>query len=96
VRFLPQYDNVLLSHADRSRFAHPGAHGRLTQPPGGLGWGAVLVDGVGTAIWRLENGDLVLRHLPQPRRRLASVLAEARRVLRFLEAGGELRATAVD
>jgi hypothetical protein len=96
VRFLPEYDNVLLSHADRSRFAHPEAHGRLTPPPGGLGWGAVLVDGVGTAIWRLENGDLVLRHLPLPRRRLASVLAEARRVLRFLEAGGELRATAVD
>jgi hypothetical protein len=95
VRFLPEYDNLLLSHADRSRFARPGASGRLT-PPGGLGWGTVLVDGVVSAIWRLEEDDLVLRHLPLPKRSLASVAAEARRLLRFLEADGELRPTEVD
>ena len=95
VRFLPEYDNVLLSHADRSRFARPGASGRLT-PPGGLGWGTVLVEGLVSAIWRLEEGELVLRHLPLPKRSLASVAAEGRRLLRFLEADGALRATEVD
>ncbi len=95
VRFLPEYDNVLLSHAERSRFSRPDAGGRLTPPPGGLGWGAVLVDGVGSAIWRREGDDLVLRHLPLAQRPLASVLAEARRLLRFLEADGDVRPTAV-
>lgn len=95
VRFLPEYDNVLLSHADRSRFARPGARARLA-PPGGLGWGTVLVDGVVSAIWRLADGDLVLRHLPLSRRRLASVTAEGRRLLRFLEAGGDVRPSSVD
>jgi hypothetical protein len=95
VRFLPEYDNVLLSHADRSRFARPGARARLA-PPGGLGWGTVLVDGLVSAIWRLVDGDLVLRHLPLSRRRLASVTAEGRRLLRLLEAGGDVRTSAVD
>ena len=94
VRFLPEYDNLLLSHAERSRFARPGAGGRLT-PPGGLGWGTVLVEGLVSAIWRLEDGDLVLRHLPLPKRSLASVAAEARRLLRFLEGDGDLRRTQV-
>jgi hypothetical protein len=93
-RFLPEYDNVLLSHADRSRFARPDANGRLA-PPGGLGWGAVLVDGLGSAVWRLEDGDLVLRHLPLPKRALASVVAEARRLLRFLDADGAVRRVAL-
>ena len=93
-RFLPEYDNVLLSHADRTRFARPGARGRLT-PPGGLGWGTVLVDGLVSAVWRLEEGDLVLRHLPLPKRSLAYVTAEARRLLRFLESDGEVRPTEV-
>ncbi|HWN23312.1 MAG TPA: winged helix DNA-binding domain-containing protein [Gaiellaceae bacterium] len=96
VRFLPEYDNVLLSHADRSRFARADAGCRLTPPPGGLGWGAVLVDGLGSAIWRREDGDLVLRHLPLPKRRLASVVAEGRRLLRFLEADGDVRPTELD
>ena len=95
VRFLPEYDNVLLSHADRSRFARPGARAWLA-PPGGLGWGTVLVDGLVSAIWRLADGDLVLRHLPLSRRRLASVTAEGRRLLRFLEAGGDVRHSSVD
>jgi Winged helix DNA-binding domain len=49
VRFLPEFDNVALSHADRSRIIHPLAVGRLT------GWvGSLLVDGLVAGQWRLD------------------------------------------
>ena len=66
VRFLPEYDNVLLSHADRTRFADTqfadtrfadtkGVDvGRLYAGPG-LGRGSVLHDGLVRATWRLER-----------------------------------------
>jgi len=53
VRFLPEYDNVLLGHDDRSRIAPPGLKGWTE-----VGWGSVLVDGFGAARWRAElDGD---------------------------------------
>ena len=44
-RFLPEYDNALLSHADRSRVVAAEVRARLAAAIGGLGWGSVLVDG---------------------------------------------------
>ena len=44
VRFLPEYDNVLLSHDDRSRFV-AAADRALLGPVWSTGWGAVLHDG---------------------------------------------------
>jgi DNA glycosylase AlkZ-like len=87
-RFLPEYDNVLLSHADRSRFVldeqrRPlGVSGRVN--------GSVLVDGSVSALWQLERGRdgdvrLVVSHVPELTKRVAaSVAAEARRFLRFV------------
>jgi Winged helix DNA-binding domain len=49
VRFLPEYDNVLLAHDDRSRIAPPDLKGWTE-----VGWGSVLVDGFGAARWRAE------------------------------------------
>jgi hypothetical protein len=49
VRFLPEYDNVLLGHADRSRIISP-----ETKLWTEVGWGTVLVDGFTAARWRLE------------------------------------------
>jgi len=49
VRFLPEYDNVLLAHDDRSRIGPPGLKGWTE-----VGWGSVLVDGFGAARWRAE------------------------------------------
>ena len=55
-RFLPEYDNALLSHADRTRVIVPG--------PAELLWwkGTVLVDGFVAGTWRLERekGSLAL------------------------------------
>ena len=49
VRFLPEYDNALLSHADRSRVNPAGNMSRLW-------WkGTVLVDGFVAGTWKLER-----------------------------------------
>jgi hypothetical protein len=53
-RFLPEYDNLILSHRDRSRVLPP-----ERRPPQGFGDGArmgsVLVDGFVAGTWRLEG-----------------------------------------
>jgi hypothetical protein len=85
VRFLPEYDNVLLSHDDRSRFVQPEDRDALVRTRS-IGWGSVLADGVVSAVWRLEPDALVVSHVPRPKRALASIAAKARRLLRFLEA----------
>ena len=61
VRLLPEYDNVLLSHADRSRFADVDV-ARL-YPPGRLGRGHVLVDGSLRATWVVTDGRVDVLHL---------------------------------
>ncbi len=84
VRFLPEYDNLLLSHDDRSRFV-AAADRALLGPVWSIGWGAVLHDGAVRAIWRAEPGGLVVRHVPLSKRSVAAIGAEGRRLARFLE-----------
>jgi hypothetical protein len=102
-RFLPEYDNALLSHADRTRFISPRHRGHL----GGTArpiHGSVLVDGVGRATWRIErSGDgatLFVDHAgPLTTSDTRAVAAEGRRVLRFLgpeRAAAELRFVRLD
>jgi hypothetical protein len=88
-RFLPEYDNVLLSHADRTRFQAVGPP--LPWPAGGP-HGSVLHDGVVAATWSIERADgpgaatLVLHHRAGlAKRALAAIAAEGRRFLRFHE-----------
>jgi hypothetical protein len=90
VRFLPEYDNVLLSHDDRSRFVSASDRA-LLGPVRSLGWGAVLHDGAVRGMWRAEPGVLVVRHVPLAKRALASIAAEARRLGRFLGVHGGVR-----
>lgn len=53
-RFLPEYDNLLLSHSDRSRFFH----GDLIPK----GWsGNLLVDGMFTGGWKIERSKRSVR-----------------------------------
>jgi hypothetical protein len=54
-RFLPEYDNLLLSHADRTRFIRGGE--RVPLPPGlGARSGTLLVDGFVRATWTIRRG----------------------------------------
>ena len=53
-RFLPEYDNVLLGHADRSRIIPPGRS--IPLPPGnGASMGTILVDGMYAGTWRIAR-----------------------------------------
>ena len=90
VRFLPEYDNVLLSHDDRSRFFSDPDRA-LLGPWWSVGWGSVLHDGIVRAIWRAEAEGIVVRHVPLPKRKLAAIAAEGRRLARFLELDGDVR-----
>ena len=86
IRFLPEYDNVLLSYDDRSRFILP-VDRALLSPVWRIGYGAVLADGLVSAIWRLEPDGLVVTHVSRlPKKLLASLEAEGRRLARFLDA----------
>jgi hypothetical protein len=87
VRFLPEYDNVFLSHADRARIVDPADRPRFGSWDGRF-FAVVLVGGFIRAVWRREDGDVVVK----PVRRLskkdaAAVEAEGRRLARFLGAG---------
>jgi hypothetical protein len=94
VRFLPQYDNVFLSHADRSRIVSEQTRGRAQAPNGRVS--TLLVDGFIAALWRLERSRraAVLRVLPLERwskRTRATVEDEAARFLAFAAADAETR-----
>jgi hypothetical protein len=104
-RFLPEYDNVLLSHADRSRFLSEEHRGRLAGVFAGA-HGAVLHDGVVQGAWRrvrdrdTGNATLVINHVGRLTKRVTAALAaEGRRLLRFAAADAathDVRFVAVD
>jgi hypothetical protein len=88
-RFLAEYDNLLLSYADRTRV---GADHRAIPLPPGIGGvaGTVLVDGHWRATWRLAGDSLVI----EPFDRLsnqdrAEVGAEGLRLLGFIAPDAE-------
>jgi hypothetical protein len=104
-RFLPEYDNVLLSHADRSRFVEERYAGRVRAAFVGRAHGAVLLDGFVRGSWRLDRdaggrATLEVTHVgPLAKRAAGSLEAEGRRLLRFAAADADthdVRFVAVD
>ncbi len=93
-RFLPEYDNVVLGHADRSRIV-PGDAFHLWQFPDPAFRSPLLVDGFVRAAWRVKqdrrSATLVvepLDPLPDP----AAVEEEATRLLELLAPEADRRA----
>ncbi|MFI9363348.1 winged helix DNA-binding domain-containing protein [Kitasatospora sp. NPDC053057] len=89
VRLLAPFDNLLLSHADRSRVL-PEEYKRRVMTQNGLVLGTLLVDGLVAGTWRLTGDQEVA---VQPFVRLAradreAAEAEAQRVLAFAGGGG--------
>lgn len=84
VRFLPEYDNLLLSHAVRTRFVPEGR--KVPLPPGkGASIGTVLVDGFYRADWRVEAKALVVQPFVKlPKRDSQAVEEEGSRLSEFL------------
>jgi hypothetical protein len=87
VRFLPEYDNALLSHVDRTRVIADAHRERVFMR------GAVLVDGFVRATWRVERrGRTATGVTIEPFSRLAraeraEVEEERERLLAFLATG---------
>ncbi|WP_225095719.1 winged helix DNA-binding domain-containing protein [Streptomyces sp. CoH27] len=57
-RFLPEYDNLLLSHADRTRVVPPEHRGRTAQ--GNQAFRTLLMDGFLAGLWKLRGDTLVV------------------------------------
>jgi hypothetical protein len=91
VRFLAEYDNVTLSHADRSRVVADADHVPVPGGPGG--WtGSLLVDGRVSATWGARrDGDALVLHvrpsLPLPAGQRDEIADEGGRLLAFLAPG---------
>jgi hypothetical protein len=89
IRFLPQYDNVFLSHEDRSRILSPSIS------IADMTWrGGVLIDGFVGAAWRIVRAKrgatmTVTRYVRADRGQQSAVEEEADRLLRFLAADAE-------
>ena len=87
-RFLPEYDNVLLSHADRSRIV-TGNH-RVPLPPGrGGARGTLLLDGLFQGTWSTtrSNGRVALHietFIPLTSTDAQAVTSESLRLLAFI------------
>ncbi|MCX5561760.1 winged helix DNA-binding domain-containing protein [Streptomyces sp. NBC_00038] len=79
-RFLPEFDNLFLSHADRSRLGSADLKGRTWK--GNQAYCVLLVDGFLTGVWRLEGEVLTIElfHTLTKSRR-EEVVGEAERMM---------------
>jgi hypothetical protein len=84
-RFLPEYDNLLLSHRDRARVIVDGR--RVPLPPGyGATAGTFLVDGMWQGTWQVRDGRLGVTPFTRPAAAdRDALLAEAGRLAAFLD-----------
>jgi winged helix DNA-binding protein len=91
VRLVAEFDNLVLSHADRARVISDEARQRLNTP-NGIFPGTVLVDGFVTGAWRITRarGSAVLTielFGPVPAADRDAIGAEGDRLLRFAAPG---------
>ncbi|MFJ9152065.1 winged helix DNA-binding domain-containing protein [Streptomyces sp. NPDC102270] len=85
-RFLPEFDNLLLSHADRSRVVPPEYWGRSWV--GNLVYRTFLVDGFLAGVWKLERDALVIEPFGSlTKAQRADLTAEGERMLATLHPG---------
>lgn len=85
-RFLPEFDNLLLSHADRSRVVPKEYWGRNWQ--GNQAYRTLLVDGFLAGVWGLTGGELVVEPFGKlTRAQQEDVTAEGERMLATLHPG---------
>jgi hypothetical protein len=94
VRLAAEFDNLLLSHADRSRVVHPD-HLQRFYTINGIFPGSVLIDGFVAGMWRLARakstatltielfGSTRARRHRRPGQQRAQVTREAERMLAF-------------
>ncbi|WP_330286906.1 winged helix DNA-binding domain-containing protein [Streptomyces sp. NBC_00576] len=85
-RFLPEFDNLLLSHADRTRVVPADLKGRTWT--GNQAHCTLLVDGFLAGLWRLEDRTLTVEPFGEfTRDQRAAVVEEGERMLAVLHEG---------
>lgn len=94
-RFLPVYDNIVLSHADRTRIVRPFDPKSLGYMEG-VSFGSVLIDGFVRATWTVtrptKNATLQIAFIEKvPRRDRVAVEEEGARLLTFVAADAPAR-----
>ncbi|HEX6355045.1 winged helix DNA-binding domain-containing protein [Actinophytocola sp.] len=94
VRFLPEFDNLLLSHTDRTRVMADDHRKRLFNVKNGVFPGTFLVDGFLRGSWRIskQRKSAVLTITPWARttkKDLASLTKEGNSLLPFIAADAE-------
>jgi len=83
-RFLPEYDNLLLSHKDRTR-VNPGNRPVPLPPGNGATTGTFLVDGMWQGTWQIRGQALHIQPFTRlPRTDHDGLLAEAARLCAFI------------
>lgn len=95
VRFLPEFDNVLLSHADRSRVISD-EHRKRVSTRNGMVPGSLLVDGFFRGTWKITRQRRTATMVVDPYDRLsekdvAAVTDEATELLAFAAPDAETR-----
>ena len=89
VRLLAPFDNLLLSHADRSRVL-PETYRARVMTVNGIVLGTVLVDGAVAGTWNLAGDGLTVRPFAQlPNAALPGIEEEGARVLAFAGRDGD-------
>nr|BBH92969.1 hypothetical protein KTA_11680 [Thermogemmatispora argillosa] len=99
VRFLPDFDNLLLAHANRERIL-PAAYRRTVLLPPGRVLPTILIDGFVAGTWTLQRQRESLTLLISPFRPLGAtqrqeLMAEGEQLLRFLASLEERRRTEI-
>ncbi|MED7820766.1 winged helix DNA-binding domain-containing protein [Streptomyces chiangmaiensis] len=85
-RFLPEFDNLLLSHADRTRIVPPDLKGRSWS--GNQAHRTLLVDGLLAGVWKLEKDALVIEPFGRlTRAQREDVTREGERMLAVMHPG---------
>ena len=95
VRFVPDFDNLVLAHADRTRIIDD-EHRPLVVTKNLLVRATFLVDGVVSGIWKIERkkktATLILEPFaPLSKKTLTALEKEGDALLRFVEADAETR-----
>lgn len=93
VRFLPEYDNLILAHADRSRVVADEHRSKVFLTAGRVR-ATILVDGMVSGTWKVERQKRAATLAVEPFARLAkrdrdALAAEGEALVRFVEDGAE-------
>ena len=85
-RFLPEFDNLLLSHADRTRLVPADLKGRTWT--GNQAHCVLLLDGLVAGLWRLADGTLTVEPFGRLTKGMrAAVVEEGERMISTLHTG---------